>query len=161
QLLAGLPAARLVADRYLVGADPPAQQLPGDLRLHAESGRLHPEVTVKLGRNQLEARLQVRDVAVEQDIRPGGDALVAEDVQVGVSVVAPERPGPVHYGGVPLDDWLQQRRDLRGGVLQVGVADDDIVASGHLGGGPDRGTLALVTLVQPHDNLRINGQGGV
>src|SRR5437762_14195824 len=62
-LLALFTGARPVADRHLVGPDPPAQQLAGDLGLHAEPAPAHVQRLVQLDRHQPEARLEVAEVA--------------------------------------------------------------------------------------------------
>src|SRR5579863_8412016 len=86
ELLAGLAAARLVADRYLEGPDTAAQQLPGDLGFHAEPGLLDAQFPVQRRGYQLEAGLQVADVAVEQNVRESRDCLVTEDIQVRIRI---------------------------------------------------------------------------
>src|SRR5205814_6332762 len=75
-LLAFFPGTRAIADRYLVGTDAPAQQLAGDLGLHTEPAGAHVKGAVQGDRHQLEARLQVAEVAVVHHVRRRGDGLV-------------------------------------------------------------------------------------
>src|SRR5690242_15361421 len=67
-LLALFAGARAVADRHLVGPDAPAQQLAGDLRLHAEAAGVHVERPVEGQRHELEAGLEVTEVAVVEHV---------------------------------------------------------------------------------------------
>src|SRR5262245_34150192 len=53
-LLALLARAGAVADRHLERAQPAAQQLAGDLRLHAEPSGFNPQRAVEAHRHQLE-----------------------------------------------------------------------------------------------------------
>src|SRR5580704_18184718 len=101
ELLAGLAAARLVADRHLKGPDTAAQQLPGDLGFHAEPGLLDAQLPVQRRGYQLETGLQVGDVTVEQNVRESGDCLVTEDIPVRIGIVAAEGPGAVNDLGIP------------------------------------------------------------
>src|SRR5580693_7276001 len=100
ELLAGLAAARLVADRHLIGPDTAAQQLPGDLGFHAEPGLLDAQLPVQRRGYQLETGLQVADIAVEQNIRESVDCLVTEDIHVRIRAVTAEGPGAVNNLGI-------------------------------------------------------------
>src|SRR5664279_2083870 len=93
QLLAVLATSRPIADRYLVWPDSGAEHLARHLGFHPETGRPDVELAVQLQRHQLETGLEVTDVAVEQDVRDGRHAAIAQHVQVGIGVVAAERPG--------------------------------------------------------------------
>ena len=59
-----------------------------------------------------------------------------------------EAAGAVDHHGLAGDHRRQQRGDLLRAVLQVGVADDHVVAGRGLRGRTDRGALALVALVR-------------
>src|SRR5579871_1532250 len=104
ELFARLAAACLVADRYLEGPDTAAQQLPGDLGFHAESGLLDAQFPVQRRGYQLETGLQVADVAVEQNISESGYCLVTEDVEIRIGIVTAKGPGAVNDLGIPGED---------------------------------------------------------
>ena len=71
--------------------------------------------------------------------------------------MAAERPAAVHHFGVASDHRGEQGRDVGRGVLQIGVAHDHVVAGRDPRRGADRGTLALVTVVQFEDDARVRG----
>src|ERR1700761_5299943 len=100
ELLAGLAAARLVADRHLERPDTAAQQLPGDLGFHAEPGLLDAQFPVQRRGHQLETGLQVADVTVEQNVSESGYCLVAEDIEVRIGIVTAKGPGAVNDLGI-------------------------------------------------------------
>jgi hypothetical protein len=82
----------LVGDRHLERADPPSQQLAGDLGLHPEAVGLHPQIPVQRAGHELVAGLEVGDVAVEHHVGERRHELVPQDVPEGERGVTAELP---------------------------------------------------------------------
>ena len=61
----------------------------------------------------------------------------------------------VDDGGVPVEDRLQQARDVLRVVLQVGIEDDHVLTLGVVDGGLDGRALAGVALVGDHPQPRV------
>ena len=79
---------------------------------------------------------------VEDTVRPAGQEPRAED-----------------HVGLVVEDRRQQVAELVGVVLEVGVLHDDVVGRGVGEAGAQRGTLALVAVVQHHPHRRVVDAG--
>ena len=158
QLLALLARARGVRDRHLVDALARAQHARRDLRLDREAPLAQAERAEELGAHRLVAGHDVRDPAVVDHVRRERDALVAHHVPEAERGVA--RPGPraEDDARVAVEERLQQRREVGGAVLEVGVEDRGELAGRVLEPGLERRSLAAVPLVE--DERTFSGHAG-
>jgi len=90
---------------------------------------------------------QVVEVHVEEDVADERDEPVAHDVEERVAGIAVERPDAECGVGEPFSERREQRDEIGGVVLQVGVEDGGELAAGMGEGGTDGCALALVALV--------------
>ena len=142
-----------VADRHLEDDQPLAQEVGGQLHLHGEGLGGQRQAPERLAGEHLVAGVHVRQVAVEGHV----DHQVEQPVGDPVGVVEAGRAAPeaaaVDDLVVAVQDRLDQRRQVAGVVLEVGVLDAEDVAGGRLQARLDRGPLAPVGGVDDHPDV--------
>src|SRR5438874_7945239 len=149
-LLALLPGPCLVSDRHLERPVPGAQELRRELRLDVEPVGPQVEPPEDLGAGHLVTGLEVRDVAVEQDVRPEVEVLVTDDVPEVERGMRPERSRAVHEVGLAGDHRFEAVHEVCRLVLEVCVERDEDVAGRSRQRRSKSGPFATILLV-PHE----------
>ena len=152
--------AAVVGDRHLVEADagPEPQHLGGELRLDPEVVGDRVQVADEVAAEGLVADLHVGDRRVVEHVGQQREEAVAGVVpeEVGaLRVRAAAQAGAEDGVGLAGQQRVDQRGDVRGRVLEVGVLDQQDVAAGLRDPAPHRGALAAVLRLREDLDLAV------
>ena len=158
-LLAFGVGAAVVGDRHLVEADvrAEAQDLRGQLGLDPEVVGDQVQAADEVAAERLVADLHVGDRRVVEHVgqqRQEAVAGVVPEQVRALRVRAAAQAGAEDGVGLAGQQRVDQRRDVRRRVLEVGVLDQQDVAAGLVDPAPDRRALAAVARLREHLDLR-------
>src|SRR5437868_5021955 len=153
QLLAFLACPGCVADRDLPDLRAAAQQMRDDLRLDPEATLPKRQRAEEPRSHRFVAGHDVGERAAVENVRRGGDALVAEAIAQLAGGVQREAARAEDAVRLAVEERRQQQREVGCVELEIGVDDGGEAAARDGQPRADSAALALVPLVQQHAHL--------